>query len=431
MFLRALATVALIATGMAHAESVAFQRGWWYDGTTFLRGTRYAVDGVFVAQRPASIDRAVDLGGGYAVPAFGDAHHHGIDSPDALADKVTVFLEAGIFFVKNPNAIPELLTPEVRGKLNRPGSIDIVFANGGLTSPGGHPVPLYRYMASVGVFKGLGPADMDDRAYFTVADEAQLEAKWPRILAGRPDFIKAFLLFSEEYEGVPALKRETDGEPNRGLDPKVLAALVRKAHAAGLRVSCHVDTARDFANAVDAGVDEINHLPQPDQRFSPDLSAYVIDRATAERAARRGIVVVTTASTTERLSPSLPREWLPAMRANQRANIQQLLAAGVKVAIGSDGIQGERRFVTAREEVRFIARHGLMTPAQVLHAWSVETPRAIFPDRRVGGLAAGDEASFLVLVNDPLRDAENLHHIMLRVQRGRVLPGLPAFKLVR
>jgi hypothetical protein len=29
------------------------------------------------------------------VPAYGDAHHHGIDSDEAIDDKILVFLEAG------------------------------------------------------------------------------------------------------------------------------------------------------------------------------------------------------------------------------------------------------------------------------------------------------------------------------------------------
>src|SRR5205085_3704469 len=140
---------------------------------------------------------------------------------------------------------------------------------------------------------------------------------------------------------------ESDGQPNKGLDPRVLASIVRRAHAAGLRVSTHIDTARDFENAVDAGVDEINHLPQPDPRFSPALSAYVISPQVARRAAERGIVVVTTASTTERLSPSIPVAWLIPMRLNQAANLRVLEEAGVRVALGSDAISGERRFVTA------------------------------------------------------------------------------------
>jgi hypothetical protein len=291
--------------------------------------------------------------------------------------------------VKNPNVIPELVTPAARAKLNRPESIDVVFANGGLTSPGGHPAPLHDYMARIDVFRGLKPEDMEGRAYFTIADERELEAKWPRILAGKPDFIKTFLLFSEAYEGVAPLRRETDGEANKGLDPAVLQAIVRKAHAAGLRVTTHIDTARDFANAVDAGVDEINHLPQPDPRFSPDLSAYVIGARVARKAAARGIAVVTTASTTERLSPSIPVGWLNPMRRNQAENLRTLSEAGVRIALGSDAISGERRFVTARDEARFIADHRLLDPLQLLRAWSVDTPKAIFPDRKVASSDRG------------------------------------------
>lgn len=432
MIARALFAVLLLALPkLATAEAVEWRNGRWFDGTTFVPGDRYSVDGVFVASPPATIDRTVELSDRLVVPAYGEAHHHGIDSSDGLDDKIIVFLEAGIFYVKNPNAIPDLLTPAVRAKLNRPNSIDVVFANGGLTSPGGHPVPLYEYMASLGVFRGLGPDKMEDRAYFTVASEQELDLKWPKILAGKPDFIKTFLLFSEEYEGREPLHRVTDGKPHRGLDPRILASVVDRAHAAGLRVSTHVDTARDFENAVNAGVDEINHLPQPDQRFSADLSAYVIPEAVARRAAARRITVVTTASTTERLSPSIPPEWLPAMRANQAANLRLLERVGVKIAIGSDGIQGERRFVTAREEVRFLARYRMLTPLELLRAWSIDTPRTIFPKRRLGALDPGYEANFLVLNADPLADPENLHHIGMRVKAGEVLPYLPAIVLGR
>jgi hypothetical protein len=425
---RLLAAAFLLFSPLASlAESIAWQNGLWFDGTRFVNSTRYSVDGVFVARRPAKIDRTVELGERYVVPAYGDAHHHGIDSADALDDKITVFLEAGIFYVKNPNVIPDLLTPEVRAKLNRPDSIDIVFSNGGLTSTGGHPVPLHAYLASIGVFPGLKPEDMENRAYFIVDSEADVEAKWPRILAGRPDFIKTFLLFSEEYE-----KRRGIANAHRGLDPQVLKAIVRRAHASNLRVSTHIDTAADFRAAVDAGVDEINHMPQPDQRFSPDLSAYVIDAATAKRAAARAITVVATAGTTERLSgTALDATWIPAMRANQAANLATLREAGVKIAIGSDGISGERRFVTGRDEVRFLARNQMLDPLQLLRAWSVDTPKTIFPRRRLGELREGYEANFLVLGANPLEDPENLHRISMRVKGGIVLPPMPTLHLGR
>lgn len=409
------------------AETIAWRNGLWFDGAKFVSDTRYTRDGVFMARRPGRIDRRVELGERYVVPAYGDAHHHGIDSADGLDDKITVFLEAGIFYVKNPNVIPDLLTPEVRAKLNGPDSIDVAFSNGGITSTGGHPAPLHAYLASIGVFKGLKPEDMENRAYFFVDSEADLDAKWPRVLAGKPDFIKTFLLFSEEHEK----RRELPGA-SHGLDPGMLKSVVRRAHESKLRVSSHIDTAADFRAAVDAGVDEINHMPQPDPRFSPDLSAYVIDAATARRAADQGITVVTTASTTERLSGSaLPADWIPAMRANQAANLRVLRDAGVKIAIGSDGISGERRFVTGRDEVRFLAQNAMLSPLQLLRAWAVDTPRTIFPDRKLGALRAGYEANFLVLGADPLEDPENLHRISLRVKDGKILPPMPRITLGR
>jgi hypothetical protein len=419
----------LVAAGTSGAQSIAWTRGLWFDGSAFVPGTRWSVDGVFVGGKPAHIDRVEDLQDRHVVPAYGDAHHHGIDSADGLADKITVFLEAGIFYAKNPNVIPDLLTPEVRAKLNQPDSVDVVFSNGGLTSTGGHPAPLHAYLASVGVFPGLKPEDMENRAYYILDSEADVEAKWPRILAGKPDFIKTFLLFTERVS--PSALGEGRGGGHHGLDPKVLKAVVQRAHASGLRVTTHIDTATDFRNAVDAGVDEINHLPQPDQRYSPDLSAYVIDAATARRAAEKGVTVVTTASTTERLSPGIPPAWIPPMRANQAANLRTLRDAGVKLAIGSDAISGERRYVTARDEVRFLAAKNMLGPLALLQAWAVNTPKTIFPDRKLGELREGFEANFLVLGGDPLDDPESLHRIAMRVKQGRVLPPMPVIVLGR
>jgi cytosine/adenosine deaminase-related metal-dependent hydrolase len=431
--IRAIFALALLAAPAAScAQSIAWTRGLWFDGNTFVPGPRWSVDGVFVATKPARIDRVEDLGERHVVPAYGDAHHHGIDSADGLADKVTVFLEAGIFYSKNPNVIPDLLTPEVRSKLNRPDSVDVVFSNGGLTATGGHPAPLHAYLASVGVFPGLRPEDMENRAYYIVDSEADVEAKWPRILAGKPDFIKTFLLFTESS---PSPSGEGRSLPtpmaHHGLDPRVLKAIVRRAHASGLRVTTHIDTAADFRNAVEAGVDEINHLPQPDQRYSPDLSGYVIDAATAHLAASKGVTVVTTASTTERLSPHLPAAWIPAMRANQVANLKSLRGAGVKLAIGSDAISGERRYVTARDEVKFLSANKMLDPLALLQAWAVNTPKTILPDRKVGELREGFEANFLVLRGDPLDDPDNLHRIAMRVKQGRVLPPMPVLVLGR
>jgi imidazolonepropionase-like amidohydrolase len=68
-----------------------------------------------------------------------------------------------------------------------------------------------------------------------------------------------------------------------------------------------------------------------------------------------------------------------------------------------------------------LAELGLFDNLELLHAWAVETPRRIFPNRRIGALEAGFEASFLALDGNPLDDISNAHRISLRVKKGRLL----------
>ena len=97
-----------------------------------------------------------------------------------------------------------------------------------------------------------------DKVYFTIDTEDELAAKWPRILALRPDFIKTNLSFSDELE-----QRRNDPAfaGRKALDPKLLRVIVERAHANGLQVSAHTVNGADFRNAVNAGVDEIVHVP--------------------------------------------------------------------------------------------------------------------------------------------------------------------------
>jgi imidazolonepropionase-like amidohydrolase len=50
--------------------------------------------------------------------------------------------------------------------------------------------------------------------------------------------------------------------------------------------------------------------------------------------------------------------------------------------------------------------------------WSEITPRTIFPDRQIGALQEGFEASFLALEGDPLRDFRNVRRIKIRFKQG-------------
>jgi imidazolonepropionase-like amidohydrolase len=57
---------------------------------------------------------------------------------------------------------------------------------------------------------------------------------------------------------------------------------------------------------------------------------------------------------------------------------------------------------------------------ELLRLWS-DTARTIFPDRKIGALDEGYEASFLALEGNPLRAFANVKRIRLRVKQGVVL----------
>ena len=394
------------------------RNGHWFDGHRFIADTRYTVYGAITDRRPEPVDSVIDLRGGYVLPAFGEAHNHNaVVSDTGVAGR---YLRAGIFHVKNPNSFPRDRVA-AKGRFNVPGSIDVVFANGGITGRGGHPVDLVRRNIARGIWK---PEYGEGDFYHTIESRAELEAKWPAIVAAEPDFIKTYLLFSEEYA-----RRLADSTTFgwRGLDPAVLPEIVRRAHAADLRVSTHVETAADFRAAVAAGTDEINHLPG----FRPEgnalsgyakLDRYRLTAADARAARARGVTVVTTVSEVlEELDGAIAKggaegDAARRSRAMIVENLRLLRDAGVTVAVGSD-----RYRLTSAPEVLALRRTGVYDDATLLRMWSMTTPRAIFPDRKIGSLEAGDEANLVVLAGDPLADFANVGRITVRMKAGFLL----------
>jgi len=383
--------------------------GRWFDGERFLERTLYVVAGRFTESRPAAVDSSLDLAGLWLVPPFGEAHNHNLE--DSRLDAVAAaYLEDGIFYVKNPDAIPRFLE-RARPLASRIETVDGAFAQGGWTGPGGHPVDLFERNLARGIFR----EEDGEGAFFRVAASADdVHAKWDDFLADRPDFVKAYLLYSE----LPA-----DSLPYgwRGLGEDALSAVVARSHASGRRVSVHVETAGDFRTAVRLGADEIAHLPGfrpgPGGRV-PDMDTHGLTPEDAALAAERGVVVVTTASFVSRAEG--PADELARWKAVVEHNLATLRDAGVTVAIGSDDYGR-----TSRAEAEWLASLDVFDNAEVLRMWSVATPRAIFPGRRIGVFEEGAEASFLALRADPLADFAATGNIALRFKQGHSLPTEP------
>ncbi|MEP6636555.1 MAG: amidohydrolase family protein [Acidobacteriota bacterium] len=399
----------------AGTSSYEFTNGNWFDGQKFVTRKFYSVGGVLTARKPAHVDRVFDLTGKYVVPPFGEAHNHNLEwsSDEQFARIKRMYLDGGVFYVKNPNSLLRSKEPTA-ARINTPTSVDGVLSNGGLTGAGGHPIEI------VTPKRGFLPTDGEGGFYYVIDNVGDLDRKWPAIVAGKPDFIKTYLLYSEEFA-----KRKNDEAYFgwKGLDPALLPEIVRRVHRQHLRVSTHVETATDFHNALIAKVDEINHTPgfRPDRNDLANytnLARYQISEADARLAAHNHVVVVTTMGETIEavLSDKGNAEMRNAVRALVVHNLQILQKHGVSIAIGSDSYRQ-----TSVPEALSLRKLGVFDNLTLLKMWCESTAETIFPGRRIGHLNEGYEASFLVLSGDPLHDFSNIRKIELRIKQGTLL----------
>ncbi|MBT8082399.1 MAG: amidohydrolase family protein [Gammaproteobacteria bacterium] len=394
-----------------HEPNIELQNGTWFNGTNFESGTRYIVGDSLVSTKPDSISERIDLEGGYVIPPFSDAHTHRPATTDRILSDSQFFLDAGIFYIMNHGNISRY-SESFRSALASAGTVDAVFSNGIVSSPQSHSVELWQRLHARGAFPDIEEHELDGEAYFVIETAADLLEKWPQIEATRPDFVKIMLQFSEEYE-----QRRID--PHyfglSGVDPSLVDDIVDRAHAVGLRVAAHIETAEDFRLAVAAGVDIIAHLPGYDIGINDDVNRYRLIEDDAVAAAENDVVVLTTTLLSEDRSEGHEAKYSRMMQ-NHRENLRLLSQAGVRLGIGSDQFSKH-----AVDELMHLDTLGLYDNATLLRMICVVTPKAIFPDRRIGQLVDGAEASFLVLENNPLDDIAAVREIRLRVKSGAIL----------
>jgi hypothetical protein len=326
-----------------------------------------------------------------------------------------MYLRDGVFYSKVlTNSRKGAL--KVAGQVNKPTSVDVSYAQGGLTSNFSFPIDLYEALV-LGIYtpeQQKANADkiwesrrLENDVYYIIDTSDDLERKWSQILEGRPDFIKVYVRHSERYA-------EGWGRKGRGggIDPKLLPAIVEKAHRAGLRVSAGVSTAYDYHVSLLAGVDEFSH-PPGDIAEDESVRMYEISKEDAKLTAKRGVFV-------HILTPAFKPETLKAKSQREKDNLfrnyKLLKAHGVKFAIGST-TYGETPLAGAIA----LSKLDLFTNLELLKIWCELSPQTIFPNRRIGRLQQGYEASFIVLAGNPLENFDEVKNIKLRFKQGYFL----------
>jgi hypothetical protein len=399
-------------------RDLTLKNGLWWDGRSFrAEGAVHCLGGLLSRRRPTVPTETIDLAGGFVVPPLGDAHSHNFANNDMRES----YLKEGIFYAQDcGNSARSRRSLNVALRFNRPDSVDVVWADASVTSTLGHPFSVFEGLA-LGTYgrpdfalpekqaelKVSRKAEND--AYVFADDPQMLASVWPKYLALKTDLVKVILSNSESH--AENFKKQLPGR--HGLNPLLLPDVVSRAHGAGLRVWAHVDTAFDFQVGVKAGVDGFAHLPGYGMGSQP-AKAYELAEADVREAGRRGIFVNVTTAIATGYAPD-PAD-LEKVRVVQKRNLSLLKKHGVKITIGMDSYG-----TGPWPEAEYLLALGVHSLPELLKTWWTDTPRAIFPGRKIGQLSDGFEASFLVLAKNPLERLENLKTISHRVKQGWIL----------
>lgn len=199
------------------------------------------------------------------------------------------------------------------------------------------------------------------------------------------------------------------------LTPAELRALVEEAHRLGRRVAAHAHGDLGARQAVEAGVDTIEH--------GTFLSARTLGMMKA-----RGVHLVPTLMAYEFVDPA--RAKLPpgiAKKAREAItgrgeSMKRAVAAGVPIALGTDA--GVIEHGTNAREFVLLVQYGLR-PTQALLAGTREGARAVGLERSKGTLERGKDADVVAVPGDPTKDIGATERVVFVMKSGQVVPLPP------
>jgi len=258
----------------------------------------------------------------------------------------------------------------------------------------------------------------------TTEDAARRDVR--ELAKKKPDFVKIWV---DDRNGTV-----------KKLSPALYRAIIDEAHTHGLRVIVHVYYLSDARDLVDAGADGFLHLVRDEEMdealvksmkakhvfVTPNLStseagtytntpAWLDDPSLAESATPAMIRKVADVYGARAAGP--PRTAATTSYQKQQRSVARLNAAGVTIALGDDtGIENTFYGYGDHHELELMVQAG-MTPMQVIVA-ATKTPAELLKLDRLGTIARGKSADFLVFDANPLDDIANTRKIAKVYQRG-------------
>lgn len=251
---------------------------------------------------------------------------------------------------------------------------------GGISMTGGHGDRAYPAYMIAHPELGCGVVAAD-------GPDGCLKAVRERIKYGA-DFIKIYTTGGVSTPG--------DGPCAENFTLQELRAIVSEAHLHGKRVATHAQGLGGIRNAVEAGVDTVEH-------------GSFLDEETASIMAEKGIALVTTlrvfTAILERGAgypnpEALAKAMLVAEKQQQALKIAR--AGGVTIAFGTDSSQSIPNGKNA-VELTSLVKLGF-SPREALLMATRDAARALGLDDGLGTLVPGKSADFVVVRGNPLED---------------------------
>ena len=209
------------------------------------------------------------------------------------------------------------------------------------------------------------------------------------------------------------------------LTPELYGAIIDEAHKNGLRVTAHIFTLEDAKGLLRAGIDAFAHGVR-DKDIDDEFLNMMKQRpavVVVPNLPDRGV-----ATDLSWLGESVPAAELKTLQAAatdrpavqqtfgiQSRNLNKLNAAGVRIALGTDGNVAWAHHL----EMEDMAASG-MTPAQVIVS-ATRNAAELLKLTDAGTIATGKSADFLVLDANPLDDIKNTRRIADAYLRGSAI----------
>jgi imidazolonepropionase-like amidohydrolase len=218
-----------------------------------------------------------------------------------------------------------------------------------------------------------------------------------------------------KYMSTGGVLSNVSGGLGRAMTDDEMKAIIDTAHGLGRKVATHSHAAAGTKAAILAGVDTVDHgsfLDDEAIKLFKSHGTWLVPTMMAPQAALA-----------QARAGMLPPAVIPKAEeaaAAAFASHQKAIAAGVKVAFGTD--TGVSKHGDNAQEFALLVKAG-MTPAQALQTATVNAAEALGKSASIGTIAPGKDADLIALTASPLEDVTRMQKVDFVMRHGTVHKG--------